>query len=216
MKTLDSLLPSWLYGKCFSVETRAPWNNNSQFNTVVLGVWVPLCPLPSYFLSTELSITLDKAPPQRQKRGGVREREGGLLPTHTTPLFLILFLHSVVSSRCRELSAVFEQVLHDFSLLVIVYVRLSPLSGGVVVTGIVRVSGRFVCSCFIVLCSTVFERWVGWFSAEPAVYKVRLLILQELLVIEQQIPEGKGKELLDLHVISSRHSSSSSSSSKGK
>jgi hypothetical protein len=140
----------------------------------------------------------------------VREREGGLLPTHSTPFFLILFLHSVVSSRCRELSAVFEQVLHDFSLLVIVYVRLSPLSGGVVVTGIVRVSGRFVCSCFIVLCSTV----IGWFlislsiglvgSPQSAVYKVRLLILQELLVIEQQIPEGKGKELLDLHVISSR------------
>lgn len=55
----------------------------------------------------------------------------------------------------------------------------------------------------------LFERWVGWFSTESAVYKVRLLILQELLVIEQQIPEGKGKELLDLHVISSRRSSSS-------
>lgn len=135
-------------------------NKNSQINTVVLGALSPTVPssllLP---LHRYCQFTLDKAPPQRQKRGGVREREGGLLPTHSTPLFLILFLHSVVSSRCRELSAVFEQVLHDFSLLVIVYVRLSPLSGGVVVTGIVRVSGRFVCSCFIVLCSTV----IGWF-----------------------------------------------------
>lgn len=36
--------------------------------------------------------------------------------------------------------------------------------------------------------SHLFECWVGWFSAESAVSKVRLLILQELLVIEQEIP----------------------------